>query len=276
MNKQQNEGSRSKSPLKVLLIVGGIMALLMIAFVLSIILSPKAYLVTTARWTEWNDSDRNDVVTAMGEENTEERFRLYFQYYNVIHELGHGIMRYNDTVDIPIADEEQLVNDFAVAYWNYYGDPAYMEELYDIVTYAVENVGDNAQNGVDYLELGREHSNDAHFDEDFFTFKDYGWFQFSSVKHSIEQNKSLDEVLKEMGLKNYTLPEPTLLEHKVINEEESTAIINEAVDNFHAWGLNFPKAYQSFNNDPNSNYSSPGTNYLGILDWIGMLEEQAN
>ena len=53
--------------------------------------------------------------------------------------------------------------------------------------------------------------------------------------------------------------------HKIIDEEESTAIIDEAVKNFNEWGLTFPVAYQMFNNDPNNNYSCPSKNFLGLI-----------
>lgn len=275
MSKQHNEvhksktGSKSKGTaiaLIIMILISLAVLVSVILLILAFFLSPKMYWVTTAKWTNWNETNRTNVTTAMGEENTEERFRLYFQYYNVIHELGHGLIIYNKGVDIPIADEEQLVNDFAVAYWNYYGEPKKMDELYDIVTYAVENVGDNYENGVDYLENARKHSNDNSFDGDFFNFNDYGWFQFSCVKHSIEQNKSLEDVLREMGFEDVKLTENTVLEHKVIDEKESTVIINEAVKNINEWGLYFPEAYQSFSDDPNSNYSRPFKNVLGLFD----------
>ena len=242
-----------------------VVSVIMIVLILGLFLSPDFYSVTTAKWTDWNETDTANVTSAMGEENTEERFRLYFQYYNVLHELGHGLLKYNKGVKIHVVDEEQLVNDFAVAYWNYYGEPEKMAELYDIVTYAVENVGDNYENGVDYIELAKKHSTYNRIKNEFFNFNDYGWFQFSSVKHSIEQNKPLEDVLKEMGFKDFKLTEKQLLEHRVINEKESTAIINEAVKNFNDWGLYFPETHQSFNSDPNMNYSGKRKNYKSRL-----------
>ena len=267
VNKKKKKESNKKIQIKLFdkksdFIIWGII----IFIALAVILSPKMYWVTTAKWTNWNEENTKNVVTAMGEENTEERFRLYFQYYNVIHELGHGLMIYNKGVNIPIAEEEQLVNDFAVAYWRYYGDPQKTDELYDIVTYAVEHVGDNYKNGVDYMENAKKHSDNNDFDDDFFNFNDYGWFQFSSVKHSLEQNKSLDEVLREMGFKDYKLTDKELLIHNNINEVESTKIINEAVKKFNEWGLYFPNAYQSFSSDPNMNASRPIKNILGIFN----------
>ena len=260
MSKNKNDKSKlkiKKSDCITLIVLGVIAAI--------IILSPKMYLITTAKWTDWDETNKGYVITAMGEENTEERFRLYFQYYNVIHELGHGLLIYNNGVDIPVAEEEQLVNDFAVSYWNYYGERAKMEELYSITTYAVEHIGNNYQNGVNYMENAKKHSNHNSFDNDFFNFNDYGWFQFSSVKHSIEENKPLDQVLKEMGFKDFKLTGKKLLIHDNMNEEESTKIINEAVENFNSWGLYFPKACQTSSKDPNMNASRPFKNILGLI-----------
>lgn len=208
MNTPENKANKPGKKYKVFKSKGDmigtiIVAVIFVAIILSIVFSPDMYLITTAKWTDWNETDKINVVTAMGEENTEERFRLYFQYYNVIHELGHGLIEYNKGVDVAVADEEQLVNDFAVAYWNYYGEPEKMAELYDFVTYAVENVGDNYENGVDYLELAKKHSDHDSFNNEFF--------------------------------------------------------------NYNEWGLYFPKAHQTFSDDPNMNVSRPVKNVLGIV-----------
>ena len=113
------------------------------------ILSPRCYSVTTGLYNQSTAENQKNVENAMGMENTEERFKIYFQWYNVIHELGHGLLYYNNGVDIDVADEEQLVNDFAVAYWKYYGEEDKVKELEDIVNYAVLHVGTNYENGID-------------------------------------------------------------------------------------------------------------------------------
>ena len=202
----------------------------------------------------------------MGTERTEERFRLYFQWYNVIHELGHGLLYYNNGVNIDVADEEQLVNDFAVAYWKYYGEQEKVNELENIVNYAVENVGTNYERGIDYLTLGKENSNGKSFNNSFFNFNDYGWFQFSSVKHSFEANKNLIDVLNEMGFKNVDLGDRKTLIYNSINEDVSTEIINDAVNNFKNWGLKYPNATHHFDKDPNNNYSRSMVKYLGLFE----------
>ena len=128
-----------------------------------------------------------------------------------------------------------------------------INELYDIVSYAVENVGDNYEKGVNYLEVGKENSNGRRF------------------KHSIEANKSLEEVLKEMGFTNFELKDKKRLVYNEINEEVSTKIINDAVDNMRSWGLEFPGAVHYFNRDPNNNYSRSMVKFLGIIEIVDYI-----
>ena len=94
---------------------------LMLACFAAYFLAPKAYSVVTARYNSGTDEQNAEVVLALGDENTEEDFEIYFQWYNVIHEMGHGLIRYNSDKKFGNAEEEQLVNDFAVAYWMMYG-----------------------------------------------------------------------------------------------------------------------------------------------------------
>lgn len=244
---------------------------LLLFFIVGFFISPRYYSINTGLYNKGTENDKKMVETAMGKENTEERFRIYFQWYNVVHELGHGLMIYNDSVDIEIADEEQLVNDFAVAYWKKYGEEDKLDVLEDIVNYAVVNVGDNYKNGVDYLELGRKNSNGKSFNNSFFNFEDYGWFQFSSVKHSLEEDKDLETVLKEMGIKNFKLNEEKKLEYPEINEEVSTKIINDAVDNFREWGLKYKNPVQHFKKDPNLNSSRPVVKIFGLFEYPDLI-----
>ena len=115
--------NKSKKRIGVIIaIVVILLALIPVSVILAFVLSPPMYVVTTARWTEWDEENTTNVVTAMGTENTEERFRLYFQYYNVLHELGHGLIHYNNGVDIPIAEEESTsIIDEAVKNFNEWG-----------------------------------------------------------------------------------------------------------------------------------------------------------
>ena len=94
----------------------------------------------------------------------------------------------------------------------------------------------------------------------FFTFNNYGWFQFTSVKKSLENRKTLDEVLYEMGIKEYKLNGNKLLIYETIDEDTSTQIIDDAIDNINAWGLKMPKAIHHF--------SIPKKKFMGLFEII--------
>ena len=262
------KNNKSKKPVKLgNLDISDVIVLCLVAVLaVAYLLSPRVYSVTTGLYNQSTDEDQKLVETAMGEENTEERFLLYFQYYNVIHELGHGLIYYNNGAVVPIAEEEQLVNDFAVAYWKYYGEEEKVKELEDIVNYAVTHVGTNYEKGVDYMELGKKNSTKSSFNRSFFNFEDYGWFQFSSVKHSFESDKDLETVLKEMGMEDFDLGEKKTLIYDKIDEETSTQIINDAVDNINRWGLKYPNATHHFDKNPNNNYSRSMVKFLGLFE----------
>ena len=246
-------------------VISAIVIILLILY----FLSPNIYLVTTAKYGKGSEIDNNNVKIALGETDTEERFLLYFQWYNVIHELGHGILRYNSSIKISRAEEEQLVNDFAVAYWLHYGEEEKINKLTEIVEYAVNHIKSDAEEGTNYMEFAKKNWNKPNFN----TFNNYGWFQFSSVKEALNRRKSLEDVIREMGIENDIIIDNQKLIYSKINEQTSTQIINDAVKNFHNWQIKFPKAYQSFNNSPNANYSRNGKNFLGIYNIINKLSK---
>ena len=241
-----------------------IISSIVIIFAILYFMSPDIFFIKTARFGKGSEIDNNNVITALGTENTEEKFNLYFQWFNVLHELGHGILGYNSDIKLSNVEEEQVVNDFALAYWLYYGEEEKINELNDIVDYAVNNIKSDAEEGITHMEFAEKNW----YKSSFKTFNNYGWFQYSCVKESLNKRKTLDVVLKEMGIENVKLPEPRLLKYGKINEKISNQIINDAVNNFNEWGLTFPKAYQSFGDDPYVNYSKKAKNIFGIYDFI--------
>jgi len=82
----------------------------------------KTVEIITGRYGK-GTSEQNEVVDLiLGKINTRERFETYFHWYNILHELGHSIMYFNTDVRPHPVNEEQMVNDFAIAYWLYYGE----------------------------------------------------------------------------------------------------------------------------------------------------------
>lgn len=239
-----------------------VLGLMLVCFIVYL-LAPKAYSIVTARYNSGTEEQNAEVVLALGSENTEEDFRIYFQWYNVIHEMGHGLIRYNSHTKFNKAEEEQLVNEFAVAYWMMYGEEEKLERMVEITSHAKSNLKSDAKTGQSYMEFAKERWGK----KGFFTFRNYGWFQFSSSSNALQRGKDMDTVLRDMGIKGYTLPQnPEKLIYGTISEEVSDRIIKDAVENINSWGLYFPEVHHKYHNDPNDNYSRPVKNlWLFVL-----------
>ena len=127
-------------------------------------------------------------------EKTEYIYELYFHWYNVIHELGHAIMMFNSSCELHPVEEEQLVNDFAYAYWKYYGEQEKLKELSSIVNDTICKFSVPTCNDESYIDYAKN----VWETEEFFTFNNYGWFQFSSVQAAIANAPNLEQALNRM------------------------------------------------------------------------------
>lgn len=86
-------------------------------------------------------------------ENVECHFEIYFHWYNMIHELGHAIFEFNCPNRPHPADEEQLVNQFAIAYWRHYGEIEKLESLCSIVHDSLRKFVVPTDNAKDHLAM---------------------------------------------------------------------------------------------------------------------------
>ena len=225
-------------------------------------LSPKALLITTGRYGQGKEEDNKVVNSIFGEEYAKERFELYFQWYNVVHEIGHGIIFSNGNYRPKIVDEEQLVNDFAIAFWEYYGEEDKFSELEDTVKYALENIRRPVDKDISHMDYARENWGK----KEFFTFNNYGWFQFSCVENSLSKKRTLEEVLDEMGVRNIKVQPQKILVYQTIDENTTTKIIADVVTILHEWNVEFPNIYHKFSDDPNVNMIQQKRNILRVLD----------
>jgi len=224
--------------------------------------SPQAALITTGRYGQGTIEENKTVDSILGEEYAKERFELYFQWYNILHETGHVIVWFNSDKKPYIVDEEQLVNDFAVAFWTYYGEEKKLDDLEFIVSYALENIVRPADESTTHLDFARANWGKS----DFFTFNNYGWFQFSCVNKSLSETKSLESVLTEMGVKNITIQPQQTLSYPFIGENTTEEIIGDAVSVLREWGAVIPDVYHTFDNNPNNHMVQIKRNVFGYLD----------
>ena len=231
------------------------------------------YLVVTAKYGG-TEQYKEFIISKFGD-NAEERFRNYFQWYNVVHELSHGLITYNSNMNVLVRMalnqqdpqlEEIKVNNFAVAYWKKYGDPERIKLLKETVDYLLSNMKDPTDGKMTFEEYGKQiMTSDSEP-----TFEEYGWFQFSCVKHALDSDLTLEEAYKGLGLVKEVTFDDEVLNYTTINEEESDKVINDTVNKFKKWGLNYPSIYHKFDNDPNNNYSRP----LNLIDYNNLKSQE--
>jgi hypothetical protein len=207
----------------------------------------KAVEIITGRYG-MGTSEQNQVVDSiLGGIHASERFETYFHWYNILHELGHSIMCFNADVRPHPVNEEQIVNDFAVAYWLYYGENKKINSLNEIISNALANIKCPAPTGVTHIEYAHEKWGT----EDLYNFNNYGWFQFNCVKDSLRERKNLAIVLTQMGIKNIQVQPQEIFSYSVINENMARKIIEDAVSTMRKWGVKLPDTYIVFDNNPN-------------------------
>jgi len=255
--KKKNIKFKSSIPAIVILLLAGC------AYVICFT-PPQVVLITTGRYGQ-GTAEQNEVVdSVLGEEYAKERFELYFQWYNVLHETGHSIIWFNRQRQPDAVDAEQLVNDFAVAFWAYYGENEKFNDLKSTVAYALENIKRPVDESITYIDYARDNWGKNKF----FTFNNYGWFQFSCINNSLREMKPLESVLAEMGVKNIQIQPQKTLVYPVIGEDTASKIIGDAVSILREWGAVVPEIYHTFDNDPNKHMIQIKRNIFGYLDML--------
>ncbi|MDR2899969.1 MAG: hypothetical protein LBV20_00415 [Treponema sp.] len=191
-----------------------------------------------------------------GSQYAKERFELYFQWYNTVHELGHSISGYYGTQSSRHeVEEEQLVNSFAVAFWMQYGEPEKIQALEEVVTVGLSNVTPAVDN-MTYLEYWKKVFDEDRFQEAF-NLNDYGWFQYNIVNDVLSNRASLDleSILEQMGVKDVQLPNKTL-RYPTLGKGVVSVVLSDVISLLRSSGVKTPDIYLSFSTDPNNHTST--------------------
>ena len=216
-------------------------------------------MVVTAKYGATKES--KEFIDRIFGDNAEEKFRTYFQWYNVVHELTHGLITYNNNTSYLEHNnvyakegykEEQRVNDFAVAYWKRYGDPEKFELFKNTVYYVLSKMKDPTDGKLTIEEYGKQLWESDNPDA---SFEEYGWFQFNSVRLAIEKDLSLEEAYANLKLDKEAKFDDIILNYGIINEESCERVIDDTINKFQKWGLVYPEVYHIYDDDPNQNYS---------------------
>ena len=169
-------------------------------------------------------------------ENAEYNYEIYFHWYNVLHELGHAIMMFNALSRPHPAEEEQLVNNFAYAYWKYYGEQKKLNSLCSIVDETIHRFSTPTHNNESYLDYAKN----MWGTEALFTFNNYGWFQFSSVHAAIADAPNLEQALNRMCSAKVSPKKAEILKYEIC-DQMAAQVVADAVRLMKDWGVLLPE-----------------------------------
>ena len=191
--------------------------------------------IITGRYLDAPIEQQQFLHTLLGED-TECKYELYFHWYNVIHELGHAIMMFNAPERPPHpAEEELLVNQFAAAYWQHYGESEKLQKLRSMVNDMIHKLQPPAKKGESYLAYAKRVWGSA----EFFTFNNYGWFQFSCVRDALSRGNTLQQILNQMCAAPVIPQSAETLSYEV-GDSMPSRIIADAVKRLKTWGVLLP------------------------------------
>lgn len=179
--------------------------------------------------------EQKKMIRDLFEENAEHNYEIYFHWYNVLHELGHAIMMFNAPSRPHPADEEQLVNNFAYAYWKHYGEQKMLKELCSIVSETIHKFFVPANNNESHIDYAKSKWGT----EELYSFNNYGWFQFSCVMAAITASPDLELALRSMCAANVS-PRETETLHYEISGQMAAQVVADAVRLLKGWGVHLP------------------------------------
>lgn len=169
-------------------------------------------------------------------EDAEYRYEIYFHWYNVLHELGHAIMMFNASARPHSAEEEQLVNNFAYAYWQHYGEQKKIKTLSFFVDETIRKFTIPSSGNEDYMDYAKR----VWGTEELYSFNNYGWFQFSSVQAAITEAPNLEQALNRMCFSQLSPRKVETLEYE-ISEQMASQVVADAVRLMKDWGVLLPE-----------------------------------
>lgn len=153
------------------------------------------YIIYSGQFEKGTQEQQAAFTQLFGSENIQQKFDVYFHWYNIIHEYGHCLcMHYNsDTVGLK---QEFLVNKFAVSIWQYAGYEAELKNLQKMINEILQNIENPVPGNISFIDYYEQ----IWGTNEIMNVAVYGYFQFKSVQMALENRENLESVLEEMGI----------------------------------------------------------------------------
>ena len=206
-------------------------------------------LIVTGRYGQGTPEVNEMVASILGTENTQERFNIYFNWFNTVHEIGHivDVVLHDGERETDFMRSELFANAFAAAFWERYGDEETFNMLREIISHAVENLDSPLAEGEDIYDFARLWE----AGELDFTFEIYGWFQFNVVDRVLNEMQDLESLLLYAGLEFSEAPPERTLTFDSLGEDSIPEILAAVFTVLQEWGIEMPfPVYHMLDDDP--------------------------
>lgn len=167
--------------------------------------------IYTGLWDKGSEDTKQPFISLFSDEyNAGEFHRIYFQWYNIIHEFGHILRCHQYGIEVDWskggASEEKAVNDFAVAYWKRFGESSKLEFIMDRINIILKRISNPVPKEEEFLDYFNNH-----FAEATSKVALYSFLQFTCVKRAFDSSETLCEVLNRFGIINNDICEKELI-----------------------------------------------------------------
>ena len=189
------------------------------------------YKIISGRYETGTQVQQMGYNQLFGNEKIQEKFDLYFHWFNIVHEIGHIVVDLQK-VDMDKVDEELFANCFAVAYWRSVDNSNNLAKVQhmisDILKYMPSPIPKNIIFNDFFKSIwGTEQMNSV---------MTYGFFQISCVSEAFKSNKSLSDLLSEVGYENINTSAVKAYNEDV-NAENAGKVLNQCIENLNSIGV---------------------------------------
>jgi hypothetical protein len=194
--------------------------------------------ILTGLWNKASEDTKQPFINLFSDEHIAGEFhRMYFQWYNIIHEFGHLLREHHGLhVDWSKegASEEQAVNDFAMAYWKKFGETSKIEFIMNSIKDILNRIPNPVPKDEDFLGYFNKHFSEAQQNVEL-----YGFLQFTCVKRAFDSSETLNEVLNRFGITNGDICGKELI---YTNGYHPQRIIDDCIKILNQMGVSTPNA----------------------------------
>ena len=202
------------------------------------------YIIMSGKFESGNEEQQQGYKMLFGAEDIQFFFDLYFHWYNLVHEMGHCIVE-KQGAKFSKVDEEMYVNSLAVSYYRFMGEEEKLGKLEERLTNILNQVPAPMPEGEDFVSFYTRIWNTEAINNVMI----YGYFQLRSVLEALKNRRSLDAVLKEIGVEI----ESSISKEKCtaeIKSENAVLFLESARKNLISLGVEVPEIRLELVDDP--------------------------